>query len=73
MSYFGKFFLVGEDATAAAEFIFTNHMTKPPNSVIYTCMLNENGGILADLTATVLHESLKTVDGDPHFKVSKKD
>ncbi|OXA46595.1 Sarcosine dehydrogenase, mitochondrial [Folsomia candida] len=32
MSYFGKFFLVGPDATKAAQYIFSNDMNKPPGS-----------------------------------------
>jgi glycine cleavage system aminomethyltransferase T len=70
MSYFGKFFLVGPDATKAAQYIFTNDINKPPGSVIYTCILNKKGGIEADLTVTVLDEK-HCLDEDPKFSVKK--
>lgn len=67
-SYFGKFFLVGPDATKAAQYIFSNDMNKPPGSVIYTCLLNKNGGIEADLTVTVLDQRHRLEEG-PDFSV----
>lgn len=52
MSYFGKFYLVGPDAQKAADWIFTNDMTKPDGTTSYTCMLNKFGGIESDLTVS---------------------
>ena len=54
MSYFGKFYLSGRDAQAAADWLFTNHIGTQPGSCVYTCMLNHLGGIEADLCCTVL-------------------
>ncbi|XP_040078946.1 sarcosine dehydrogenase, mitochondrial [Ixodes scapularis] len=66
MSYFGKFYMTGPDAQAAADFIFTNNMRKPEGSTVYTCMLNSRGMVEADLTVSAIHPS----DGlacDPSF------
>ena len=54
MSYFGKFFLSGADAKTAAEWIFSNRMDGPIGKTIYTCMLNNKGGIEADLTVSII-------------------
>ena len=55
MSYFGKFFLRGPDADKAVEWIFTNSIANcPVGKTVYTCMLNKNAGIEADLTVSVL-------------------
>ena len=54
MSYFGKFFLSGNDAAAAAEWIFSNRMDGPIGKTIYTCMLNKKAGIEADLTVSII-------------------
>ena len=54
MSYFGKFFLSGTDAKAAAEWIFSNRMDGPIGKTIYTCMLNKKAGIEADLTVSIV-------------------
>jgi len=56
MSYFAKFFLNGPDAQKAVDWLFTANMQKPPGNTTYTCMLNQNGGIAADLTVSVLEE-----------------
>lgn len=32
MSYFAKFYLTGPDAQKAADWIFANHMAKPPGT-----------------------------------------
>ena len=52
MSYFGKFYLIGPDAQKAADWIFTNDMTKADGTTSYTCMLNKFGGIESDLTVS---------------------
>ena len=54
MSYFGKFFLSGNDAEAAAEWVFSNRMDGPVGKTIYTCMLNNKAGIEADLTVSII-------------------
>jgi len=55
MSYFGKFLLSGPDADQAVEWIFTNKVaSNDPGKTVYTCMLNKNAGIEADLTVSVL-------------------
>ena len=50
MTSFGKYYLSGPDAQNAADWIFSADMTRPAGSTIYTCMLNERGGVEADLT-----------------------
>ncbi|TRY74135.1 hypothetical protein DNTS_026682 [Danionella cerebrum] len=50
MSYFGKFYLIGSDAKKAADWLFTADVNKAPGSTVYTCMLNQRGGVESDLT-----------------------
>lgn len=69
MSYFGKFFLIGRDAKAAADYLFSNQMNKAAGSVVYTCFLNSKGGTETDLTVTVLDPS-HALPEDPDFTVS---
>ncbi|XP_077162881.1 sarcosine dehydrogenase, mitochondrial isoform X2 [Paroedura picta] len=52
MSYFGKFYLVGPEAGKAADWLFTADVSKPPGMTVYTCMLNEHGGVESDLTVS---------------------
>lgn len=47
---FAKFILQGPDAEAALQWIAANRLDKPVGSIIYTQMLNDNGGIECDLT-----------------------
>ncbi len=47
---FAKFALKGPDATAALSWICANDIAKPVGSLTYTQMLNDRGGIEADLT-----------------------
>ncbi|XP_077986603.1 sarcosine dehydrogenase, mitochondrial-like [Glandiceps talaboti] len=54
MSYFGKFYLTGPDAQKAVDYIFTNDLSKPVGSTVYTCMCNKNGGVESDLTVSKL-------------------
>ncbi|XP_036074094.1 sarcosine dehydrogenase, mitochondrial isoform X3 [Rousettus aegyptiacus] len=54
MSYFGKFYLVGEDASKAADWLFSADVSRPPGSTVYTCMLNHRGGTESDLTVSRL-------------------
>ncbi|KFQ99298.1 hypothetical protein N306_14723, partial [Opisthocomus hoazin] len=52
MSYFGKFYLVGPEATKAVNWLFTADVSKAPGSTVYTCMLNKHGGVESDLTVS---------------------
>ncbi|MFT5043163.1 MAG: sarcosine dehydrogenase [Porticoccaceae bacterium] len=47
---FAKFILKGPDAEAALNWIASNRVDRPVGSIIYTQMLNDNGGIECDLT-----------------------
>ena len=47
---FAKFVLKGPDAEAALGWVAANDVAKPVGSLIYTQMLNDHGGIEADLT-----------------------
>ncbi len=48
---FAKFALKGPDAEAALSWIAANDVARPAGSLIYTQMLNDRGGIEADVTA----------------------
>ena len=65
MSYFAKFFLNGPDASAAVDWIFTNNMRKPAGSTTYTCTLNKSGGIMADLTVSVMDQGSSSNEANP--------
>jgi sarcosine dehydrogenase len=54
---FAKFILVGSDAEAALSWICANDVAKPPESLIYTQMLNDRGGIECDLTVGRLSQT----------------
>ncbi|HEX2789215.1 MAG TPA: FAD-dependent oxidoreductase [Steroidobacteraceae bacterium] len=49
-SSFAKFELHGRDAEQALSWICANDVAKPAGSLVYTQMLNRNGGIECDLT-----------------------
>ena len=49
---FAKFLLQGRDAEAVLQRICAADVAVPPGAVVYTAMLNERGGIEADLTVT---------------------
>ncbi|XP_047514356.1 sarcosine dehydrogenase, mitochondrial [Pieris napi] len=53
LSYYGKFYLTGPDAERTADLAFTAKM-KNDNRVMYSLMLNEKGGVEADLTVCVI-------------------
>ncbi|MEM6664503.1 MAG: FAD-dependent oxidoreductase, partial [Pseudomonadota bacterium] len=53
---FGKFMLQGPDAAAALSWIAAGRVDRPVGSLIYTQMLNDNGGIEADLTCARIAE-----------------
>ncbi len=47
---FAKYVLKGRDAEAALQWICANRVDKTPGAIIYTQMLNDQGGIECDLT-----------------------
>ena len=51
---FAKFLVQGRDAEAVLQRMCANDVGGPPGSAVYTAMLNERGGIEADLTVTRL-------------------
>ncbi len=53
-SSFAKFLLLGQDAEAALSWLCANDVSHPPGRVVYTQMLNAQGGIECDLTVTRL-------------------
>ncbi|MFQ5985508.1 MAG: FAD-dependent oxidoreductase, partial [Alphaproteobacteria bacterium] len=53
---FAKFLLEGRDAEAVLQPLCANDVSVPVGKVVYTAMLNENGGIECDLTVTRLAE-----------------
>jgi len=69
MSYFGNYYLVGEDAQAAADWIFTNDMKKANGQTSYTCMLNSKAGVEADLTVSMIDEPSRA-SWEPSFNAS---
>ena len=61
MSYFGKFYLTGTDASAAADYLFSANTQRPEGATVYTCMLNQRGGVEADLTVVSLARARKSI------------
>jgi glycine cleavage system aminomethyltransferase T/glycine/D-amino acid oxidase-like deaminating enzyme len=49
---FGKLMLRGPDALRSLELVCANRIDRPAGTVVYTQMLNEHGGIEADVTVT---------------------
>lgn len=63
-SYFGKFFLRGEEADQAVQYLCGADMEgKQLGSVTYTPLCNSRGGVEADLTVT----KLKDADGSNYY------
>jgi len=56
LSSFGTIDISGTDASDVLNRLCTNDMTRPVGRVIYTLMLNHQGGIVSDLTAFRLAE-----------------
>ncbi|XP_011352418.2 sarcosine dehydrogenase, mitochondrial isoform X2 [Ooceraea biroi] len=68
MSYFGKYYICGPDASTAVDYIFTAQVNnREINRTVYTCMLNKNGGVEGDCTVTGLESGSGGVV-DPIFK-----
>ncbi|MCX8101837.1 MAG: FAD-dependent oxidoreductase [Geminicoccaceae bacterium] len=53
----GKILVSGADALSLLETVSTARIDVPPGRVVYTCWLDERGGILSDLTVTRLSPS----------------
>ena len=53
----GKFLMQGKDAQKVLQMICANDVAVPCGKVVYTQMLNERGGIEADLTVTKMEEN----------------
>jgi 4-methylaminobutanoate oxidase (formaldehyde-forming) len=53
---FAKFLLQGGDSEAVLQRICANDVGVPPGRTVYTSMLNNRGGIVADLTVTRVSE-----------------
>jgi 4-methylaminobutanoate oxidase (formaldehyde-forming) len=63
-SSFGKLTAVGPDAAATLERVCANRIDRPIGSVVYTQILNQRGGIEADVTVTrVGEEAFRVVTG----------
>jgi sarcosine dehydrogenase len=61
---FAKFMMVGEDAEQALSWIAANDVSKAPERLVYTQMLNGKGGIECDLTVGRLaHDEYYIVTG----------
>lgn len=61
MSTFTKIDVEGRDALALMQWVFTNQMDVPVGKVVYTLMLDFNGGMRSDMTVVRL--------GAEHFRV----
>jgi glycine cleavage system aminomethyltransferase T/glycine/D-amino acid oxidase-like deaminating enzyme len=61
MTSFGKIDLVGPGALTLLERVAGNRIDRPPGTVVYTQLLETNGGIAADVTVTRLAQD--------HFRV----
>ena len=68
-STFGKILVVGPDAQSFMDRVCTNNMKRSPGKVIYTSMLNDNGGIESDMTVMRLNnESYRLFVGTAAIK-----
>ncbi|BET00902.1 sarcosine dehydrogenase [Nesidiocoris tenuis] len=66
-SYFCKLYMVGPDTIKAAEWLFTADTDVPIGQAVYSCLLNSQGGIEADLLVTPIAPGSGT-QADPVFK-----
>lgn len=57
LSSMGKFLVQGKDAEKVLQYICSNDISGPIGKVTYTQLLNERGGIEADLTVTHMAEN----------------
>ncbi|XP_062516282.1 sarcosine dehydrogenase, mitochondrial-like [Corticium candelabrum] len=73
MSSFGKFYLTGHDAQKAADWICTNNVNQDAGCSVYTCMLNNHGGVESDLMWHVVNPGeteIQNVIGDTAFYIT---
>lgn len=68
-SYFCKLYMVGPDTIKAAEWLFTADTDVPVGQAVYSCLLNAQGGVEADLLVTPIPPGSGT-QADPVFKVA---
>ncbi|XP_044012110.1 sarcosine dehydrogenase, mitochondrial [Aphidius gifuensis] len=54
LSYFGKYYLCGPQSCDAANYLFTANVNRELNRTVYTCTLNEKGGVESDCTVTLI-------------------
>ncbi|XP_017020013.1 sarcosine dehydrogenase, mitochondrial [Drosophila kikkawai] len=54
MSYFAKLLLDGSQAQEAADWLFSANTNREPSKTVYTCALNDAGGVEADVTISRL-------------------
>ncbi|XP_020288905.1 sarcosine dehydrogenase, mitochondrial [Pseudomyrmex gracilis] len=67
LSYFGKLYICGPEASKAVDYIFASQVDRKINRTVYTCMLNEKGGVEGDCTVTGLESGTGGLV-DPIFK-----
>lgn len=67
LSSIRKFYICGPEAQKAADYLFTADTNRNSNEIIYTLMLNRDGGIEADCTVTLLEPGSSGIV-DPIFK-----
>ncbi|XP_037949767.1 sarcosine dehydrogenase, mitochondrial [Teleopsis dalmanni] len=75
MSYFCKLYLEGPQAQKAADWIFTGNTNRDVKKTVYTCALNDCGGVEADVTVSRLESGAGTVlspklNGQGHYIVA---
>ncbi len=58
MTSFGKLELSGADSLALLERVCDNRIDRPIGAVVYTQLLDEDGGIVGDVTVTRLGDDL---------------
>jgi 4-methylaminobutanoate oxidase (formaldehyde-forming) len=64
LTSFGKVCVSGAGALGLLERVCDNRIDRPVGSVVYTQLLNERGGIIADLTVTRLgHDHFRLITG----------
>jgi 4-methylaminobutanoate oxidase (formaldehyde-forming) len=57
LSSFAKLRVEGPTALESVQRVFSSDLDREPGSVVYTCLLNRNGGIEVDVTVTRLAEN----------------
>jgi len=57
LSTFAKFEIQGEEAFASLQYLCSNYIKNLPGSTTYTQMLNNKGGVEADLTVTCIEKN----------------